>query len=147
MSNDTVFWIFDPCVLFKTEFTLIFNKEMSLEEKANAATRIFLVIILIMFLLRVKNLYLYFFIGLIIIITVYLIRYNTSNVQKTFLVPVLPTSTLITCQRHSMYRHLSAAIGSMNPSPSSTRLTKSKIGNSQHLSSTRASTKVVTGFA
>lgn len=79
MSNDTVFWIFDPCVLFKTEFTLIFNKEMSLEEKANAATRIFLVIILIMFLLRVRNLYLYFFIGLIIIITVYLIRYNTMS--------------------------------------------------------------------
>lgn len=81
----TLFWIYNPYVLVSPEFNITFGRDMTLEEKYNAVTRIFLIVIIIMALLRVQNLYIYFFGGLMTIIALYLICRTT--IAENFVQP------------------------------------------------------------
>jgi hypothetical protein len=86
-DNQEIFWIYQPYSLM-TNLDLIPVKCMTLDQKMNAITRFFLLCILILLFLQVKNIYLFFFIGLIIIITVYLINYTmSSNTTKESFTP------------------------------------------------------------
>lgn len=86
-DNQENFWIYDPSSLL-TNLDLIPVKCMTLDQKMNAITRFFLLCILILVFLQVKNIYLFLFIGLIIIITVYLINYIMScNTTKESFTP------------------------------------------------------------
>jgi len=86
-DNQEIFWIYQPYSLL-TNLDLIPVKCMTLDQKMNAITRFFLLCILILLFLQVKNIYLFFFIGLIIIITVYLINYTmSSNTTKESFTP------------------------------------------------------------
>lgn len=68
-----------------TNLDLIPINCMTLDQKMNAITRFFLLCILFLIFLQFKNIYLFFFIGLIIIITVYLINYTmSSNTKESF---------------------------------------------------------------
>ena len=86
-DNQELFWIYNPCSLM-TNLDLIPLHCMTLDQKMNAITRFFLLCILILLFLQVKEIYLFFFIGLIIIITVYLINYIMScNTTKESFTP------------------------------------------------------------
>lgn len=80
-DNQEIFWIYQPYSLM-TNLDLIPVNCMTLDQKMNAITRFFLLCILILVFLQVKNIYLFFFIGLIIIITVYLINYTMSTKES-----------------------------------------------------------------
>jgi hypothetical protein len=85
-ESQEMFWIYQPYSLL-VNLDLIPIKCMTLDQKMNAITRFFLLCILILIFLQVKHIYLFFFIGLIIIITVYLINYIMSSVTKESFTP------------------------------------------------------------
>lgn len=102
-DNQEIFWIYQPYSLM-SNLDLIPVKSMSLDKKMNAITRFFLLCILILMLLQINNVYLFFFIGLIIIITVYLINYtmSTKNTKESF----TPCFTDINVNELSNYIHV-----------------------------------------
>lgn len=82
-SFQDVFWIYKPQILF-TSMELIPTSNMSLENKMNTLTRLFILIVIILQLLKVPNTSLFFFIGLLVIITLYLINYTMSTNTESF---------------------------------------------------------------
>ncbi len=78
-----VFWIYQPySLLISTD--LIPISCMTLDQKMNSVTRLFILLMLLLLVLHVQNVFLIFCIGLIIIILIYVINYQIEMNTESF---------------------------------------------------------------
>lgn len=85
MNNEQheIFWIYQPySLLMSTD--LIPIPCMTLDQKMNAMTRLFILIVILLLILNVKNILPIFCIGLIIIVLIYVINYKIEMNTESF---------------------------------------------------------------
>ncbi len=77
------FWVYQPySLLMSTDLVPV--SCMTLDQKMNAVTRLFILITLLLLILNVKNVFLIFCVGLIIIILIYVINYQLEMNTESF---------------------------------------------------------------